>query len=207
MPVEKSPAILQQCVTKIIEPPLRCNIGIELPHRTSGEIARISKSCESVALAFFIQLLESRRRHEQFAAHLEIRRDSCLLQFFFEDRKRNRADGAYIQGDIFTYGTVAASDPAHQLPVVVAERERHAVQLELANVVHVLAAAELVYAPFPRPQFFFAVSVVERQHGRGVAYLDKSFTRLATHPLGRRVGRNQSGMLSFELLQLLHERV
>src|SRR3981081_3066981 len=111
MPVEISSAILQQRVTKIIEPPLRCNTGIELPHRTSGEIARISKSCESVALAFFIQLLEGRRRHEQFAAHLEIRRDSCLLQFFFEDRKWNRPDRSHVQGDIFTYGTVSASDP------------------------------------------------------------------------------------------------
>jgi hypothetical protein len=40
-----------------------------------------------------------------------------------------------------------------------------------------------------------------------VAHLDKSFTRPASNPLCRRIGRDQSGMLSLKLLQLPHEGI
>src|SRR5258708_40319299 len=99
MLVEIGSAILQQCVTKIVEPPLRRNTGIELPHRTGGEIARVSERCESVALAFFISLLESRRRDKQVAPPPRIPRNARLLQLFSWGPKRDPTHGTPRERD------------------------------------------------------------------------------------------------------------
>ena len=71
----------------------------------------------------------------------------------------------------------------------------------------IFAAAELVHAPLPVAEFVFAVSVVERKHGRGVRRFDETFARLAAHALRGRVGGDQFRMLGFELLQLVHQLV
>src|ERR1019366_3937843 len=64
-------------------------------------------------------------------------------------------------------------------------------------------------SPTPRPigQFFFGVSVVEGEHGRGMLSFDESLARLASHALRRRVRRNQRRMLRLEPLELVHQRV
>ena len=87
------------------------------------------------------------------------------------------------------------------------QRQRHAVELQFADVVDVFAAAEFVHAPFPVAQFVFAVGVVERQHRRGVRHFDESLARLAADALGGRIGRDQFWDARFQILQLLHQLV
>src|SRR5207244_13339634 len=81
-----------------------------------------------------IQLLEGANWHEKFAANLEIQRHTCLLEHLFGNRQGNRAHGAYVRRDVFARSAIAASQAADQAAVFVLERQRHAVQLELANV-------------------------------------------------------------------------
>ena len=179
MAVEIGSAILQKTVGKIVEPTLRGNTGVQLPYRTGGEIAWIGKGCQPCALTFFIQLLESRCWHQQFAPHFEIWRDTSLLQLFFGNGKRDRAHGAHIERDVFAHGAIAAGDATNELAIVIAQRERHTVELQFTDVVHILASAQLMDTALPCPQLFFAVGVVERQHRRRVPHLDEALARLA----------------------------
>ena len=87
------------------------------------------------------------------------------------------------------------------------ERERHAIELQFAHVFEVGAAAQFMHAPLPVAQLFFAVGVVEREHGRRMLRLDESFARLAADALRWRIGRDQLGMLRLKPLQLIHQLV
>ena len=146
-------------------------------------------------------------RHEHLAAHFEIGRDPGLLQFVPRDGKRDRAHRAHVQGDVFADGAVAAGDAAHQFAVFVMQGQRHAVELQLAHIVDVFAPAEFVHAALPVAQLVFAVSVVQREHGRGVRRFEEAFAWLSAYALGGRVGCDQFGIRFLDLLQLKHELV
>ncbi len=207
MPVEVRAAIFQQHVREVIEPPFGRHFGFELPHRACGGIARIRKHGKSLGFALFVHLLERGQRHQQFSAHFKIRRDTGFPQLFFWNGKRHRAHGAHVERDVLAHTAVAASDSAHQLAVFIDQSQRHAVEFQLTNVVHVAMAAELVHAALPVPQFFFAVGVVERQHGRRVRYFDEPLARLAAYALRWRIRRNQRRMLCLQIFQLAHQLV
>ena len=68
-------------------------------------------------------------------------------------------------------------------------------------------AGQFVHTTLPVAQLFLVVSVVEREHGRGMANLEETFARFAADALGGRVGRDQFGMLGLELLQLFKKLV
>ena len=157
--------------------------------------------------ALFIHFLEGGDGHQHFAADFEIGGNPGLLQLFQRNGKRDRTHRAHVQGDVFADGAVATGDAADQLAILVVQGQRHAVELQFADVVNVLAAAEFVHAALPVAQFVLAVGVVERQHGRRVRRFDESLARLAADALRGGVGRDQFGMFGFELLQLDHELV
>ena len=115
--------------------------------------------------------------------------------------------GANVEGDILSGGAVTARHAAGQLAIFVSQGERHAVELQFADVVDVAAAAELVHASLPAAQFFLAVSVVEREHGRRVADLDESLARFAADALSGGIGRDEFRVLGLEVFQLLGELV
>ena len=158
-------------------------------------------------LALLVHFLEGGDGHEHFAADFEAGGNPGFLQLLQRNRKRDGPHRAHVQGDVFADAPVAASDAAHQLAILVVQRQRHAVELQFAHVVDVVAAAEFVHAALPVAQFVLAVGVVEREHGRGVRRFDKALAGLAADALGGRIGRDQFRMFVFELLQLNHELV
>ena len=97
--------------------------------------------------------------------------------------------------------------PRSSWPSAIDKRQRHAVELQLAHIFDVAAPAEFVNAALPVAQFFFAVSVIEREHGRGMLRLHEAFARLAANALRRRIRRDQLRMLRLDPLQLVHQRV
>ncbi len=146
-------------------------------------------------------------RHEHLAANFEIGGDAGFLQFLRRNDKRHRAHGAHVGRNVFSGRAVAARDAAHQLAAFITQRQRHAVELEFADVLNVGAPAEFLHPPLPIAQLFFAVSVVERQHRRGMRDFDESLARLAADALRRRIGRDQLGMRGLELFQLVHQTI
>ena len=83
MAVEIGAAVFEQDVGEEIQAALCGDIGIELANGAGGEIARIGEGRQSVAFAFFVHLLERRRRHQQFAANFEIRGNAAFFSFSF----------------------------------------------------------------------------------------------------------------------------
>ncbi len=172
-----------------------------------GGVARVGENGQALLLALLVHFLEGGDGHQHFAADFEIGGNPGFLQLVQRNRKRNRTHRAHVQGDVFADGAVAAGDAADQLAILVVQGQRHAVELQFADVVDVVAAAEFMHAALPVAQFVLAVGVVEREHGRGVRRFDEAFARLAADALGGRVGRDQFRMFGFELLQLNHELV
>ncbi len=207
MAVEVGAAVLQQHVGEVVEAALGGDAGLELADGAGGGVARIGKSGQALLLAVFVHFLESRQRHEQFAADFEIWRNPGFLQLSIgmeSGMERTVRTLSVTSSPMVPSPRVM---PRTSLPSLVEQGQRHAVELQFADIVDVFAAAEFVDAAFPVAQLVFAVSIVEREHGRGVRRFDEALARLAADALGGRVGRDQFRMLSFELLELVHELV
>src|SRR5208337_628622 len=67
--------------------------------------------------------------------------------------------------------------------------------------------AQFVDAPLPVAQLLFGVSVVQREHGRGMLRFHEPLARLAAHALRRRVGSDEFRMVRLEPLELVHQFV
>ena len=163
--VEIRTAALKQDVGEKIHAPFRRDVRIQLANCAGREIARIGERRQPVLFPFLIDLLERRGGHEQLAAHLKVGWNASLLQPLFRDRQRDRAHGAHVERDIFADRSVAARHAARQFAILIDQRQRHAVEFQFADVVHIAATGKFVDAPFPVAQFFLVVGVVERQHG------------------------------------------
>src|SRR5208282_6326104 len=104
----------------------------------------------------------------------------------------------------FADAAIAARDAAFETSVTVHERQRHAVQLQLAHVFEIGAPAEFMHAPLPVEQFLFAIGIVEREHWRGMLRLHEALTRFAAYALCGGVGRDEFWIFRFEPLKLVH---
>jgi membrane-bound metal-dependent hydrolase YbcI (DUF457 family) len=90
----------------------------------------------------------------------------------------------------------------------VVQRERQAIELQLAGVRDRLAARQPgAHASVPGTQIGLVVGVVEREHRTRVRDLGEALLRLAAHALRRRIRHNQLGMLGLERLQPVHPLV
>src|SRR4029077_1581323 len=180
---------------------------LELTHGSGRGVARIGKNREPLFFALLVHSFKGGDGHEHLATDFEVRGNPRLFQFFQWNRERNGAHGAHVQGDVFADGTVATGDAADQFATLVVQGQRHAVELQFANIVNIFAAAELVDATLPGAELVFAVGIVQRKHGRGMRRFENPFARLAADALRGRVGRDQVGVIGFQLLQLIHELV
>ena len=126
----------------------------------------------------------------------------AFFNFSQRNGKRNGSHGAHVEGDVFAGSAVAAGNSADQFAIFVMQGQRHAVELQLANIVDVFTPAKFVDSPFPVAELVFAVGVVQREHGRRVRRLEEAFAGLAAHALRGRVWGDQFGIFGFELLQL-----
>jgi hypothetical protein len=188
--------------------------GVEHAHASGGGVARVGEAGEPGGLALLVQPLEGLGGHDDFAAHLELRRQPRFFQRRRRDGERHGADGAHVGGDLLAHLAVAAGQSQGQLRLalllrvgLVAQGHGEAVQLEFADAGDFLVPAEFVDAALPVAQFLRGVGVVQREHGGGVRQLDEALARRAAHALGRRVGGDQAGMLGLQALQLLHQAV
>src|SRR5579859_499690 len=94
-----------------------------------------------------------------------------------------------------------------QPAILISQCQGHAVELQFADVVDVLAATQFMDSALPGAQLFFVVGVVERQHGRGVAHFDEALARLAAHALGGGIRGDEFRVLGLEVFKLLGELV
>ena len=176
-----------------------------LPQRSGRAVAGIGERRLALGDQAGVEVLEVGDPEEHLAAHLEHTRHREFLGAgeLFGDV----VDGAGVERDVLTGAAVAAGRGAHQPAVAVDQRQRHPVDLELAQVVRVVTdlAAD---ARGPGRKLLGREHVVQAQHpfemlGRGEVGREAG----ATDQLRRRIGGAQFGVLVLERLQLTQQLV
>ena len=152
-----------------------------------------------------VEVLEVGDPEEHLAAHLQHLRHReilCLGEPF-----GHVVDGARVERDVLADAPVAAGGRPFQASVAVHQSQRHPVDLELAQVVRIVA--DLVLDPFgPRHQLVGVEHVVETQHplevlGRGEVGGEAG----AADQLSRRVGNTQLRVAVLQRDELVEQRV
>ncbi len=127
--------------------------------------------------------------------------------------QRHGTDRANVGRHVLPCRSIATRKPGLQdslssFACLILQRQRQAIQLQLADVAHRLAwSQQSRHTISPGPQLGFVIGVVQRQHGARVPLLGKAVLGLATHPLRGRIRRDQIGVLGLQALELIHPRV
>src|SRR5690349_2320383 len=146
---EKTVAVAQEEVCEVVHAPPGHDLRIEHANASRCRIARIRRLRKPLLFAFFVESKECFDGHDHFAAYFEVRRNACCRKFLVIDTQWNRRHGAHVDGDILAGGSVAARERAHKLAIFIGERERHAIQLQLADKIDSALARKLVNAARP----------------------------------------------------------
>ena len=183
----------------------RGKLRVELADRAGGRVARVGERGQPGRGAVLVELGEVGARQVYLAAHLEQSRRALHAQ-------RDGLDRAQVLRHVLAQLAVAASGAAHQRTVLVHERDRQAVDLRLglvldSRVLHPLLLQQVVHACLPGAELVLVARVGERQHRLEVRHLLELRERLGANALGRRVGREELGMVGLDIPQLVHQLV
>ena len=116
-----------------------------------------------------VQRDEAGQRHVDLAAHLEQRQRLFALRQLHA--RRDRLDRLQVRRHVLTSEAVAPRRAAHELPVLVDQVDREAVDLRLRHVHDVLGAQPLRHVLVPLLERLVVRDLLERAHRRGVVDL------------------------------------
>ena len=176
-----------------------------MPQRAGGGVARVGERRLAGLGPRGVELLERLGREEHLAAHLDVGRHRVLLGA--GQPVRDDLDRADVGGDVLADPAVAAGDAAGQHAVLVRQRDRQAVDLELAQ--------ELGLRRRPRGGSGRARTRAPRARTRcrgsscrsRCSYASNVDDAHAADLLRRRVGRAELGQLLLEALELADQLV
>ena len=168
-----------------LELPVVLALGL-LPQRPARRIARVGEQPIAHRLLVRVERLEVGDVEEHLAAHLDESRDAPRRRAL-----RDARDLPHVLGDVLAHPAVAAGRGAREPTALVPQRQREAVDLQLAQVVHAPARVALDLRR-PGEELLVAEDVVEAQHPLGV--LDRS-----EQGAGRRADRQRRRVLALQL--------
>ena len=194
-----------QGVGEEVEPAGGHHAGIELPQGARTGVAGVGKAGLAFGLPLGIDHGKALIGDQGFTTHLQPGRRVLHLQ-----AQRHRGNGAHVGGDLLAFLAIAAGGGPHQHPVFVTERQRVAVDLELAH--HRQGGAGIAIEHFQQPavpglEFFGVEGVVEAEQADAMAHARESLGRCTAHPLGGTVGGDQLGVRLLQLEQFAIEAV
>ena len=117
------------------------------------------------------------------------------------------AERANVVRDVVADAAVAARRRLLEPAVFISGRDRHAVDLELDDPLDFLAGEQLFGPLAVCLQLLDAVGVVDREHRHPMRDRMQLRDRAIADPLRGAVGRDQLGMLRFELLEPLEQPI
>ncbi len=189
------------------------DLRIELAQTAGRGVARVGEGLGAGRHLPGVERLEAGLGHEYLAAHFQHRRPALAVQ-----AQGDVAHGAHVGADVLAGGAVAAGGAAGQPAVLVQQADRQAVELGLATVVHLGAAAEQVaarqqvgqafaHAAVEVQQVLFLEGVAQAEHGDFVADFAEGRGGGPAHALGRRFGGDQVGVLGLQFLEFAEQAV
>jgi hypothetical protein len=136
--------------------------GIELLDRAGGRVARIGVEFLPGGGALGVDPLELGGGQVDFPADLDHVRHRRPGPGF--EHARQGGDGQDVGRNIIALVALAAGDGAHELPLLVSQADRQAVNLGLDGVTQVLGAKQAHESGMKGPHLVLAVGVVEADH-------------------------------------------
>ena len=133
--------------------------GIELAQAARGSVARIRECLLAARGLARVQRCEGTTGHEDLAPRLEHGRQVLAAQL-----DRHRADRPHVDGDVLAPRAVATGGSLHEAALLVAQRDREAVDLGLGRVGDLLHVEPFPRAPVEVEDVLLAECVVEREH-------------------------------------------
>ena len=187
--------------------PRRRDARVLLTQRAGRRVARVHEQPLACVRLPFVHRLELGHRHVDLAAYLEHLGvgPTGSGQFLGHVHHRGHVRRHVLAGD-----PVTPRGGLDELPALVDQRHRHAVDLGLAGERERLEVEPGVQASQPlrpRPQLGLFERVVEAHHRRAVADLGEETRRSGAHRPGRRVGPGQRRVVRLEPAQLHDEEV
>src|SRR5712692_584187 len=179
------------------------DLGIELPQRSRGGIARVGERGLARLLTLAVQLGEAGLGKVDLAAHLHQPGPPLA-----REPQRHVDHRAQVGGDVFAHQAVAARGADHEHPLFVCEAHRGAVDFHFQRVA---GGTDLWDEPgvaiLPFGELRLVERVGERQHRHQMAVLLERRRRFRADALRGAVGSAELGMLGLELLQLAKQAV
>ena len=179
-------------VTEQVEGPAGGDLRVQLLEGAGGGVAGIGEHVLSSFFPLPVEALESVRRIEHFAAHLQQRRHGNPVP---AQGQGDRADGADVLRDVLAVGAVAPGRADLELAVLVHQLHPDAVDLGLHHVLDGIFGLQEPLNPLLEVRQLVGVGdVVQRQHGQGVPHGGELLHRRTAHLGGGRVGQRQLRM-------------
>ena len=189
-------------VEEDLEPAFPDDARVEALHAARGGVARVRERLLLGRLALRVDRQEAGAGQVHLAARLE--RVGHVLP---PELERDRADRARVRGDVVAAHAVAARHGTREPPLLVVERHREPVDLQLRDVGDLALPDRPEDALLELAQLFLGVRVVEAQH-RDLVHEGRELGRgPLPHALGGARGRDEIGELGLQLAQLALERV
>ena len=161
--VSCKPLSLAQPVRDEPQPALAADLRVEQLERAGRRVPRVLERLLAFGPAQLVEPGELGIGHEDLAADLEQGRGTAV------EHQGNLPDGAQVGRDVVAPLAVAAGGAQHELALLVAERDGHAVDLELDDVGDRLSRVQSPADPgIPLPDLVEAVGIVDREHGHRV---------------------------------------
>ena len=148
---------------------LRRNTWVKLTQRASRRITWVSKHFASGATRFFVNFFKPGLGQENFTTHFQTRRNIVAMQF-----QRNRADRAYVGGNVLTGRPIATGCGTYQHAVFIEDTDSQAIKFQLATVDERIGTFQPILNAFIEGKKALLIEdVIKRQHRDFMAYLAK----------------------------------
>ena len=167
------------------------NRRVQLPHRTSGGVARVDKSLAGTGALALVQVFKIVAAHINLATHFQhLGAAADQPPRNAPTRPRPPTHGEDVLGHVFAGGPIAPSGGLHQHAVLIAQIDRQAVELQLGAVGHGRCVGrQFQLTPYPGIKGHRAAGLgvglgADAEHGHRVAHRCKTVQHLAGHALG-----------------------
>ena len=141
---------------------------VELAQRARRGVARIDEERLALLLPAGVDAGEVGAAEEDLAPHLQPGGQGGRPGRRGSELERQRAQGAEVGGDVLPHLAVAAGGPFGELAVGVDQLHRQAVELGLADVVHLVRAEDLVDPGVELGQLLVGEGVGQAEHRAAV---------------------------------------
>jgi len=180
------------------------DIGVELPERAGGGVARVGEHLLARLLAPPVERVELVLAHVRLAPHHEAVGHGPGV---VAEAEGDALDGLHVGRNLLARLAVPAGGALYEAPVLVDQLHGQPVKLGLGGIRDGVAPQLFAARLGEVAHLVLLVDGLQAEHGRGVGHRAQLVADRAAHLMGGGVGRLQPGVLGLKGLKLPEEPV